>query len=49
VIATGRPADVLTPELLTHAYGIDVDVDVDPRTGLLRTRAMARHHHQKEN
>lgn len=44
VVAAGPPAEVLTPELLSPAYGIDVEVDVDARTGLLRTRATARHH-----
>lgn len=43
VRASGAPADVLTGELLTHAYGIRVDVDVDPFTGALRTRPVGRH------
>lgn len=44
VAAAGTPHEVLTPELLTAAYGIRVDVDTDPTTGHLRTRAVARHH-----
>jgi iron complex transport system ATP-binding protein len=35
---------VLTAERLTAAYGIRVDVHVDPSTGHVRTRAVARHH-----
>lgn len=37
VVAHGSPHDVLTPELLSAAYDIRVDVDVDPRTGHDRT------------
>ena len=44
VVATGEPAHVLTSPRLTAAYGIEVDVDVDPATGHVRTRAVARHH-----
>jgi ferric hydroxamate transport system ATP-binding protein len=43
VRARGRPADVLTGERLTETYGIRVEVDVDPVTGALRTRAVGRH------
>lgn len=42
--AAGPPADVLTSARLTAAYGIHVDVAVDPLTGHVRTRAVARHH-----
>ncbi|WP_144433679.1 ABC transporter ATP-binding protein [Aeromicrobium erythreum] len=44
VAASGPPAEVLTAERLTTAYGIRVDVHVDPSTGHVRTRAVARHH-----
>ncbi|WP_250445423.1 ABC transporter ATP-binding protein [Actinotalea sp. C106] len=44
VVAAGPPEVVLTSEHLTAAYGIAVEVDEDPRTGLLRTRVRARHH-----
>ncbi|MFK4123132.1 ABC transporter ATP-binding protein [Streptomyces longwoodensis] len=44
VIADGPPEDVLTAERLTAAYGIRIDVDTDPLTGRLRTRAIGRHH-----
>ncbi|KHL17850.1 UNVERIFIED_CONTAM: iron-dicitrate transporter ATP-binding subunit [Mumia flava] len=44
VVAVGTPADVLTTELLSPAYGVTVDVHTDPHDGLLRTRARARHH-----
>ncbi len=43
VRAAGEPADVLTSELLTEAYGIEVAVDHDPGTGLLRIRPVGRH------
>ncbi|WP_304439573.1 ABC transporter ATP-binding protein [Aeromicrobium sp. Root472D3] len=44
VDAAGTPAEVLTSERLSAAYGIRVDVAVDPATGHVRTRAVARHH-----
>ncbi|THV33601.1 ABC transporter ATP-binding protein [Glycomyces buryatensis] len=43
VAATGTPTEVLTPENLTRAYGIDIEVATDPATGLLRTRPIGRH------
>jgi ferric hydroxamate transport system ATP-binding protein len=43
VRAQGLPADVLTGERLTETYGIPVEVNVDPLTGALRTRAVGRH------
>lgn len=48
VIADGDPADVLTPQRLTDTYGIRIDVDTDPLTGRLRTRAIGRHHSRTE-
>ena len=44
VVAAGRPVDVLTTELLSQVWGIRVEVDVDPWTGSVRTRAVGRHH-----
>ncbi|MGW5787045.1 siderophore ABC transporter ATP-binding protein CdtA [Streptomyces sp. NPDC003757] len=44
IVADGPPEDVLTPERLTAVYGIRIDVDTDPLTGRLRTRAIGRHH-----
>ncbi len=44
VVADGAPTDVLTDERLTAVYGIRIDVDTDPTTGRLRTRAVGRHH-----
>ncbi|MEO3753702.1 ABC transporter ATP-binding protein [Streptomyces sp. B6B3] len=44
VVAAGPPAEVMTRGLLTPAYGIDVDVSHDPVSGLIHTRARARHH-----
>ncbi|KGM08900.1 iron-dicitrate transporter ATP-binding subunit, partial [Cellulomonas bogoriensis 69B4 = DSM 16987] len=43
VVAAGPPHEVLTAAHLTAAYGIAVEVDRDPRTGLVRTRVLARH------
>ncbi|GAA4919328.1 iron complex transport system ATP-binding protein [Stackebrandtia albiflava] len=43
IAAAGEPAEVLTSELLTDAYGIPIDVHPDPHTGLLRTGARSRH------
>ncbi|WP_026875317.1 ABC transporter ATP-binding protein [Jiangella gansuensis] len=43
VTADGAPADVLTPEHLSRAYGIRVDVHVDPQDGRIHTRAVGRH------
>ncbi|ATL25711.1 ABC transporter ATP-binding protein [Streptomyces formicae] len=48
VIADGDPEDVLTPERLTGTYGIHIEVDSDPLTGRLRTRAIGRHHSRSE-
>jgi iron complex transport system ATP-binding protein len=44
IVADGEPAEVLTPERLTATYGIRIEVDTDPLTGHLRTRAVGRHH-----
>jgi iron-chelate-transporting ATPase len=43
VKAAGSPAEVLTAENLTAAYGIDIRVDADPATGLLTARPIGRH------
>lgn len=43
VRAYGRPSEVLTSEQLSETYGIRVEVDADPATGALRTRAVGRH------
>lgn len=48
VIADGGPEDVLTPQRLTGIYGIRIEVDTDPLTGRLRTRAIGRHHSRSE-
>ncbi|WP_369218256.1 ABC transporter ATP-binding protein [Streptomyces flavofungini] len=48
VIADGGPEDVLTPERLTDTYGIRIEVENDPLTGRLRTRAIGRHHARSE-
>ncbi len=43
VRAVGSPADVLTRTRLSATYGIEVDVELDPLTGSLRTRPVGRH------
>ncbi|WP_231947704.1 ABC transporter ATP-binding protein [Jiangella sp. DSM 45060] len=43
VTADGAPHEVLTPGNLSRAYGIRVDVDVDPVDGRISTRAVGRH------
>ena len=43
-----RTEDVLTGDRLTTAYGIRIDVDTDPLTGRLRTRAVGRHNARSE-
>lgn len=48
VVADGAPGDVLTPQRLTDTYGIRIEVDSDPLTGRLRTRAVGRHHSRSE-
>ncbi|WFB06981.1 ABC transporter ATP-binding protein [Streptomyces sp. LX-29] len=48
VIADGGPEDVLTAQRLTDTYGIRIEVDTDPLTGRLRTRAIGRHHTRSE-
>ncbi|WP_431773943.1 ABC transporter ATP-binding protein [Streptomyces cucumeris] len=48
ILADGTPGDVLTAERLTATYGIRIDVDTDPLTGRLRTRAIGRHHARSE-
>lgn len=48
VIADGPPEDVLRPNALSATYGIRIDVDTDPLTGRLRTRAIGRHHSRSE-
>jgi ferric hydroxamate transport system ATP-binding protein len=48
IAASGTVEDVLRPAVLSEAYGIPVDVDRDPATGLLRSRAVARHHHRRK-
>ncbi|MGQ4511298.1 ATP-binding cassette domain-containing protein [Streptomyces sp. DW26H14] len=48
VQADGAPAEVLTPQRLTAAYGIRIDVTTDPLTGHPRTRAIGRHHSRNE-
>lgn len=43
VRADGTPAEALTEDLLTQAYGIRIEVTIDPRTGTVRTRPVGRH------
>ncbi|WP_371792227.1 ABC transporter ATP-binding protein [Streptomyces sp. NBC_01471] len=48
VAAAGTPAQVYDAELLTDTYGIRIEVEADPTTGIPRTRAVGRHHHRPE-
>ncbi|CAG7645297.1 ABC transporter ATP-binding protein [Actinacidiphila bryophytorum] len=48
IAADGTPEDVLAPDLLSEVYGIRIDVETDPSTGRLRTRAVGRHHTRSE-
>ena len=48
VVASGSAVDVFTADRLTATYGIRIDVDTDPLTGGLRTRAIGRHHARSE-
>jgi len=43
VLADGEPADVFTPQRLTAAYSIRVEVSTEPNTGLVTTRPVGRH------
>ncbi|MCH1867137.1 ABC transporter ATP-binding protein [Nocardioides sp. CFH 31398] len=44
VRAAGAPADVLTGELLSEVYGLEVLTHADPETGLVRIEPRGRHH-----
>ncbi|WP_423463840.1 ABC transporter ATP-binding protein [Promicromonospora sp. MS192] len=44
VLASGPPAQVLTGEHLSHAYGLPIDVTTDPGTGRVRVHPRGRHH-----
>ncbi|WP_276145447.1 ABC transporter ATP-binding protein [Streptomyces sp. YIM 130001] len=48
VSAAGTPADVYESERLTDTYGIRIEVESDPATGVPRTRALGRHHRRLE-
>jgi iron-chelate-transporting ATPase len=48
IVADGRPEVVLTAAALSEIYGIQIEVDADPVTGRLRTRAIGRHHTRTE-
>lgn len=48
VSATGAPREVFRADLLSRVYGIRIDVDSDPSTGRVRTRAIGRHHTRTE-
>ena len=47
VRAAGAPRDVLTEPALTEAYGIAVEVLVDPETGHISTRPVGKHHRRR--
>ncbi|OJF16041.1 iron-dicitrate transporter ATP-binding subunit [Couchioplanes caeruleus subsp. caeruleus] len=43
VLASGDPVEVFTPQRLSTAYGIPVEVFTEPDTGLVTTRPVGRH------
>ena len=44
VLAAGPPAQALTAEHLSLAYGLPIDVTTDPDTGRVRVHPRGRHH-----
>ncbi|WP_345943169.1 ABC transporter ATP-binding protein [Streptomyces sp. SID2119] len=48
IASSGTPAEVYDSERLTQTYGIRIDVEPDPSTGIPRTRAVGRHHLRTE-
>ncbi|GAA1440476.1 siderophore ABC transporter ATP-binding protein CdtA [Leifsonia poae] len=48
VIAAGTPSGVYDAERLSSTYGIRIDVDANPETGIPRTRAVGTHHLRTE-
>lgn len=48
IVASGTPSSVLTSAQLSEVYGIRIEVDTDPTTNRLRTRAIGRHHTRPE-
>ncbi|MXG26902.1 ATP-binding cassette domain-containing protein [Streptomyces sp. YIM 132580] len=48
IAASGTPAEVYESERLTQTYGIRIDVEPDPSSGIPRTRAVGRHHLRTE-
>ncbi len=48
VVASGTAEEVYDPALLTETYGIRIDVDVNPSTGMPRTHPMGSHHLRTE-
>src|SRR5690606_8716467 len=43
IVASGPPREVFTSELLSRAYGIHIDVRIDPQTGTIVTQPVGRH------
>lgn len=48
VVAAGSAAEVYDPQLLTDVYGIRIEVETDPISGVPRTRAVGAHHLRTE-
>lgn len=48
VVASGTAAEVYDPDLLSDVYGIRIDVETDPASGIPRTRAVGAHHLRTE-
>ncbi|MDQ4053778.1 MAG: ABC transporter ATP-binding protein [Actinomycetota bacterium] len=47
VRASGRPADVMSGDLLSDVYGLTIETVVDPETGIVRTQPRGRHHRSR--
>ncbi len=47
VRASGRPAEVLSADLLSEVYGLRIESFVDPDTGVVRTEPRGRHHDRR--
>lgn len=43
IVAAGTPGEVFVGDVLSSAYGIRIDVDVDADSGLIRSRPIGRH------
>src|SRR5688572_18734957 len=47
VRASGKPAEVMSADLLSEVYGLRIESVVDPDTGVVRTEPRGRHHDRR--